>query len=487
MSMLVKLGTPSGGAALRPIWRSEGEARAAPVPAVADGALQPFAGLVGAFLLFAVARGGSSADMLAGGIVNLCAIPLLAVALWRLLHVDRARGWAWPGILLAAAFALGLAQLAPVPPELWTAFAGREAVVQGYAAAGLPLPWLPMSLTPDQTRAAVMGLIPPTAVFAALLTLNARSRLWLAAVAVVCAIASMLLGMAQLAGGVESPLRFYEVTDAHAAVGFFANRNHQGALLAVSLPLLAAVAVASPAQRGPQGALRAVLGFAVAGTLVVGVAAAMSRAGAILAVLGALGAWAVIRQRGGPAMARGLWPTAARIGLAGLASGALFLAFVFTGLADRFGSGVSDDLRRQLTPTVIEAGRAFAPLGSGLGSFKAVYPMFEPIERVSDVFINHAHNDYVETWLECGWPGLALAGAFVLWWAVRALGIVRSGRGSEQAVALAGALVAGLLLAHSALDYPLRAPALATLFAFACGLMVPSPVRRVEADPGPGR
>jgi O-antigen ligase len=474
--MFMKLVSATDGALLPSAWPSADETRAAPVRAGAgavDG-VQPFAGLVGAFLLLALARGGSSADLVAGGLVTLCAIPLLAIACWRFLHVDRARGVVWPVVLVTGVFALALVQLAPAPPALWSSLPGRDAVVRGYAAAGLPLPWLPMSLTPDETRAAAMGFIAPLSVFASFMTLNPRSRLCLAGVAVLGAIASMLLGMAQLAGGVQSPLRFYEMTDVQAAVGFFANRNHQGALLGLALPLLAAITVAGAALRGP----RAVIGCVIAGTLIVGAAAAMSRAGAVVAVLGLLGALAVVIRRGGPILARGLGGAAATAGLAGLVAVGLFLAFTSTGLADRFAAGIDGDLRRRLVPEVIEAGAAFAPFGSGLGSFRTIFPMFEPVERISGVFINHVHNDYAEIWLESGWPGLALVAAFVVWWARRTWEIVRSGRGEEQALALAGALVVLLLLGHSAVDYPLRTPALAALFGCACGLMLPARVTR---------
>ena len=52
------------------------------------------------------------------------------------------------------------------------------------------------------------------------------------------------------------------------------------------------------------------------------------------------------------------------------------------------------------------------------------------------------------------------------------------------ALALAGSMTAGVLMAHSLVDYPLRTPALATLFAFAIGLVARSP--GAERG-GPGR
>jgi tetratricopeptide (TPR) repeat protein len=91
-------------------------------------------------------------------------------------------------------------------------------------------------------------------------------------------------------------------------------------------------------------------------------------------------------------------------------------------------------------------------------------------------YVNHAHNDFIETWLEAGWPGAFLIAAFTCWWIGASVKIWRGVRTPHTGLALAGAVVVGLLLAHSAVDYPLRTPALATMLAFACGLMIrPAP------------
>jgi hypothetical protein len=55
-------------------------------------------------------------------------------------------------------------------------------------------------------------------------------------------------------------------------------------------------------------------------------------------------------------------------------------------------------------------------------------------------------------------------------------------------MAMTGAVMVGLLLAHSFVDYPLRTPALACLFALGCGLMVsPSGAPTTETPPRPAR
>ena len=43
----------------------------------------------------------------------------------------------------------------------------------------------------------------------------------------------------QLAGGAESRLRFYSITNTDSAVGYFANRNHESALLVAAIPFAA--------------------------------------------------------------------------------------------------------------------------------------------------------------------------------------------------------------------------------------------------------
>ncbi len=120
---------------------------------------------------------------------------------------------------------------------------------------------------------------------------------------------------------------------------------------------------------------------------------------------------------------------------------------------------------------MLGAARDHLPLGSGLGSFQTVYFSVEPLSQVSGVYFNHAHNDYLELLLEAGLPGAVLFGLFLAWLAVRTAGvwIQRAAAGADLAAAASFTLL--LLLAHSAVDYPLRTEALAVLFAFACAAL----------------
>jgi O-antigen ligase len=145
--------------------------------------------------------------------------------------------------------------------------------------------------------------------------------------------------------------------------------------------------------------------------------------------------------------------------------------FALTPLLARFDRAGSDLNRGQFWPVVIDAARSFAPLGAGIGSFDRVFAAVEPLTMVGPRYLNHAHNDFLETWLEAGWPGLAAVGAFLLW---LILANLRAWRSPSALARAAGASVA-LLLAFSFPDYPLRTEALAVFLAFCCGIMAAPP------------
>ncbi|MFN3523707.1 MAG: O-antigen ligase family protein [Phenylobacterium sp.] len=434
------------------------------------------------FVLTALVAGGSSSSPLMVGVVRLAAIPVLAMALWRASTWPPARGWIWPMLLLVAAAALTLAQLVPLPPQVWSALPGRELVAEGYATAGLALPVLPISLAPQATLSALLGLLPPAAAFAAVLGLDeaARRRLMLLVAAV--ALTSIGLGMLQMAGGERSGLRLYDVTNLDSAVGFFANRNHQASFLVAAIPLAAALA-ASLGRRRSRTAFMSILAVSVVVVLIVGVAVTRSRAGVALLVPAFAGALAItLRGRPRRKGLQGLWPVLA-MGGAIVLGGALVAVFSFTPLAQRFAA--PEETRPRIAAQVLDAGFDYAPFGSGVGSFAPVYRIHEPAQRLLPAFVNHAHNDYAEIWLEASWPGLALVAGFLAWWAGAVFAVARDWRAQGRGLQLAGASVTGIYLLHSLADYPLRTPAASVLFALACGLMI-APAWVLEHEPPPG-
>ena len=122
------------------------------------------------------------------------------------------------------------------------------------------------------------------------------------------------------------------------------------------------------------------------------------------------------------------------------------------------------------------------PLGSGLGTFVPVYALFEkPGDTIIGTYVNHAHNDVVELWLETGVLGLVLMGLFVIWLVARSVEIWRSAppfgaREIDWSLVRAATIVIALIIAHSFVDYPLRTGAMMAIMAFACALLIEPPV-----------
>jgi O-antigen ligase len=150
--------------------------------------------------------------------------------------------------------------------------------------------------------------------------------------------------------------------------------------------------------------------------------------------------------------------------------------FAFFGVAARFNDGVVDQYRLTIAAITTAAAKAFQPLGSGLGTFVPVYQMFEPPDALLTSYVNHAHNDWLELWLEGGWPALAVVAVFVAWLVFASARVWRrpaaEGLAIDRALARAATIAIVALLLHSTVDYPLRTTAMMVLFAFCCGLLI---------------
>jgi hypothetical protein len=151
-----------------------------------------------------------------------------------------------------------------------------------------------------------------------------------------------------------------------------------------------------------------------------------------------------------------------------LAAGAAMVAL--GPLGDRMlGTSLSVSSRAEMANNTAQAAGDFLPFGSGLGTFRAVYRLYEDHDAVDRVVTNHAHNDYLELALETGIPGIVLMLAFLAWWVVVASGAWRSAASSPYA--RAAAVASAAILFHSLVDYPLRTGALSCVFAMCLGLM----------------
>jgi len=184
-------------------------------------------------LTLAFVLGGSGRDnALAIMVIELAAIPVLALGLAQLARPGALRRVRVPMALLAAVMLTPLLQLTPLPPELWGQLPGREVAVETLRLAQVAPGWAPMSLTPEATYRSFLWLLPVAAVLVAVAALDARRRLWTVGLVLGLCAASLVLAGLQLSDRSGGGFHIYESSHSFLPVGFFANRNHQGVLMA---------------------------------------------------------------------------------------------------------------------------------------------------------------------------------------------------------------------------------------------------------------
>jgi O-antigen ligase len=390
--------------------------------------------------------------------------------------------------LLLIGLAVVLWQLIPLPPSLWQELPGRDRIVAGYALLDQPLPWLPVSLAPINTAASALWLLPPAAVLLGMVKLGFfRERLIAWAITVVAGI-SVLIGSLQVVGGEDSPLYFYRITNFGKATGFFANSSHEAMLLLVSIPFLTALYVHYSHRSDSQqhrSSLLVVLVMSLL-TIFVGLALNASAAGLLLVVpVVAASALAYRRRRRTRTGRRSRTARLYAVGAAVAAIAAVTAVTAFYSPAAR--ELASNEYEASAAPRAIffsntmKAARDHFPVGSGVGTFIQIYPSYEDPSEANRTIINHAHSDYLELLLETGLPGMVVLVLFLFWWASRSITIWRSD--DPGAFARAATIASATVLAHSAVEFPLRSTALTAVFAACCALMAAPRARGTRRNP----
>lgn len=358
-------------------------------------------------------------------------------------------------------------ELVPLPPGIWSHLGPRHQFVEGYRALGLAVPALPLSMTPAESLDSLLGIIPPLAIFCAVVRLRAFRPAWLAIALLLGTVTGILIGALQVASSStgQSPWYLYEETNVGAGVGFFANANHMAILLVVSLPFLAAIA--ATARRGNVQRYSALLALTIGIALVVMVGLALngSLAGYGLALPVLVASALIVLPSSSPLR---IWAVA----LAGLLVIAVIFGLEATSIGSaKFGREASTSVqsRADILVTTTKAMRDFLPWGSGLGSFRRVYHLYERPEQVTNIYVIHVHNDYVELALETGVAGVIVMVMFLAWWAVAVWRVWRTAEAGP--FARAASIASAAILVHSFVDFPLRTAAIGACFAMCVALL----------------
>jgi O-antigen ligase len=411
--------------------------------------------------------GGSTRDdALQLGILQLAALPVLVLGAHALLASGEWRRFKLPLALAVAVVALPLIQLLPLPYSLWVHLPGREDAAVSLSLAGIMPAWIPLSLTPEATLSAGLALLPGLALFVAVLAMAPDRRVLLVYIILAGAALSIALGALQLT--VQHPALYPWPMRAYGqVVGLFGNRNHLASLLLMCLPLAAALGAGRHRWLVSNRALS--WGAALFSLLaMIALAAIRSRAGVVLFAPAMLLSVFLLWRDGSGASRQSLRLWAAGV----LAAVTAVLALGLSPIMDRFVTADGGQGRVDRWPTVLEVAGDYQPLGAGLGSFDPVYRSVETLTELDPTFFNHAHNEYLEIWLETGWLG-ALLLLVVVGWAGRrwisAWALDRQRRADALARASGSALL--LLLLHSSVEFSIRTTAIMAVTAVCLGLL----------------
>lgn len=438
-------------------------------------------------LVFApMVRGGNRPMPLM--ILELAALAALLACAWHWVEgAPRPRAPAPLRWGIALLLLVPLLQLAPVPAAWWAQMPGhgpyqQALTVAGDAAAGAARA---SSIHARATEYAWLAMLPCLAAFVLAIS-QRRSRIpRLAMVFVGVALGEAILGIMQLGAGAGSPLYFGNTFAGGTATGTYVNKNHFAALMAMALPVataLWALEVMPPVDRSgarmkshPRHADRKLAIHIAASLAVMLLLVALffsgSRGGIGTGLLGFALATLALVWRSGSVAAR------LAFGIVG-ASALLFAAYIgFTPVLERFAPeqlSLGYEGRYEIAAATVRAALDFMPFGSGLGTFADVFRRYQ-VEGLPG-FIDHAHNDYAEVFLELGIAGIAAVALLVIAYLGQWVNLVRAQPSRSLGHLQVGAGLGMLaMILHGWVDFNFHIPANALYFSFLAGIFFFTP------------
>ena len=430
---------------------------------------------IGGTLALGIISGGSSlADSFVFQAFRLFSILLMAAGLLRLTQAKLGRLERAGLVLAIAMVALLSLHLLPLPYAIVSQLPGRDVMAKAFALSGIAPGWMPLTLSPEATKACLLTLLPPLAIFTDMLTADSRGRWVFVGAVLLGAVASTLLGLAQRFQGANSGLYLYEIANFGSATGFFSNRNNFAMLLCVAIPLTWAMSHRMIRRSHSSAPLALAAGAAMMLIIFMGLAASNSRSGILLGMLALALSTAMVWSAPAASSRRS---SRAKLSLLALLGGALIIGqFGMVGILRIVETDPLTEYRGQISDVTWRTAADYFPWGSGFGTFRPIYAMHETPATMVSAFINHAHNDWLELWLEGGLPAALLMAAFLALFVVQAARLWNPKGDYAGAVLQRAASVAALvLLLHSLVEFPLRMPALASIFAGLLAIMLAPP------------
>lgn len=392
----------------------------------------------------------------------------------------------WPGIAILALAGFAALQVLPLPRFLVrllspAAEAFRARFSPGFSSAG----WATFSLAPGQTLRAALELAAYIALgWLVVRTVNHGFRIRrLILVLTSVGVFEALYGMYELTTKTPRILFYKKPFHPEAVTGTFVNGSHMAGYLEMVIPLTIGLLLSRVdffalggsglrdklALMGTRGWLENIGLVLAVVVMSLGVMLSRSRSGAFVLVFSFLLMFELVTFHFGRGLRRA-WVRNALLGLFGLVT----LVALYVGIGATIQKFALENLLQENRPVfwqnTLGIVADFPLIGTGLGTFASVYPAYEAAGG-PELFLAHAHNDYLEFLSELGFVGFGLLLGIVLFILVTGFLVWRTRRNARvKALALGGLVSLAAILLHSLTDFNLHIPANAMLFAVTLGL-----------------
>lgn len=376
----------------------------------------------------------------------------------------------WPLLSLTVIFFLALIQILPLPGWISSIFLSQSFIDEIYSISSIDYSRKTISYVPSASLMMAYFHLIPVTVFLIGIHLQEKELRKLLFLVIVLGIFSAIFGLLQIVGGDQSVLRIYRITNHESAVGLLANRNHQAVLLACLFPVLAVYGLHGSNNHRIYGA-RTLIALSAGTVLIPLIFITGSRAGLFFGALALISTllWHQKLTTTSSKSRKFLRISFASPSLiVSLLALLLSIMTVLMARAEAFqrlwSQDQSNDLRFRAWEPILEMAIGYFPFGSGLGSFAHVYQVDEGHQFLSYSYLNQAHNDWLDLLLTGGLPGLFIVGTLLVVWYMSSINAFH-GNGPLSNLQKLGSVLMVILALSSAVDYPLRTPIMASVFA----------------------
>ena len=375
-----------------------------------------------------------------------------------------------------------LVQLVPLPEVLWRLAPGHAeyaTVLERFAGGEAGYVTRALSIVPAATEAGWLALLPPLACFFAVQWLIPGHVVRLLLAMTIFAGLEALFGLLQVRAARDSI--FYALSDIAygTASGTFVNHNHFAAMIAMMLPVVVGLLVftirygrrrirPSALAFDPDALSQRIIVFLAAVLMLLALFFSGSRAGIATALAG-LAFSSVLFARARSGLKHANLIVAALVVVAIAVAALIGLSPLLSRITPE-QLGLSGQGRIALSAATFRAALDFLPFGSGLSTFVDVFPRYQV--EVFGGYIDHAHNDYLQSFMEMGLAAPVIVALALAAYVMRMAELLRR-ETARSFIVLQIAAGVGLLpmILHSMFDFSIHMPANAMWFAALAGVM----------------